>query len=213
LDRTVISNFNNLGKKEKLKRVAAIVFCLLIGKLCLAQSEFVHQFTATQNDEVILLNFTIAGGITCLGTEIQRSPDSINFQSIGNIAGICGSDTKDVSYAFTDTAPLVNQDNFYRLELGQVGFSHTIKIKFTDYESGVFAFPNPAGEETMVNFLNSKNELFKLQIFDTSGRMRRSITTRNNAVKVSREDLLNGMYFFTLSQNEKIQFSGNFIFQ
>lgn len=186
---------------------------MFIGKLCMAQAEFLHQFTATQNHEVILLNFTIAGGITCLGTEIQRSADSISFQTIGNIAGICGSDTKDVSYAFTDTAPLANQDNFYRLELGQVGFSHTIKIKFTDYESGAFAFPNPAAEETMVNFPNPKNELVQLRIFDTAGRMRQSITTRNNAVKVKREGLLNGMYFFTVYQNEKIQFSGSFMFQ
>jgi len=173
-----------------------------------AQSEFLHQFTAIQNETTVHLSFTIAGGVTCLGTDIERSSDSAHFSTIGTIAGVCGSSSEDVEYSFDDTKPLANQNNYYRLLLGQVGYTETIKVQFIDYSSGAVVYPNPVTDQTTIFFPNSKKEFFRLKLFDAAGILKVSLQTENASVDLNRGIVGAGIYFFTIEKNSVTIYKG-----
>ncbi len=95
-----------------------------------AQETILEKFTATEVNDDIVLNWTIEQGSTCNGIDITRSSDSLNFILIGDIEGICGDQEKSIPYTFVDENPIRNQINYYRLELGSVGSSDIISIKY-----------------------------------------------------------------------------------
>ncbi|MGB3075200.1 MAG: T9SS type A sorting domain-containing protein [Chitinophagales bacterium] len=190
----------------------ALLTFLIVQNAC-AQTTVLTQFTGIQQDATIQLSFTIKGGNTCLGTEIQRSPDSIHFETIGMIAGICGSNDKDETYTFTDENPLTNQHNFYRLVLGQLGVTDHIKVFYVNYGNSLLIFPNPVTLSSMCYFENDNNELAELRIFNVYGILESSIVTRAAAVSLQSNDLSAGTYIITLTQDGIIRYSRKFIVQ
>ncbi|MEP7127722.1 MAG: T9SS type A sorting domain-containing protein [Chitinophagales bacterium] len=185
---------------------------LIVQNTC-AQTTVLTQFTGFQQDAIIQLSFTIKGGNTCLGTEIQRSSDSIHFATIGMIAGICGSNDKDETYTFADENPLPNQHNFYRLVLGQLGVTDHIKVFYVNYDNSLLIFPNPVTGSSICYFENDNHELVELHIFDASGILQSSISTRDAAVSLPSNNLSAGTYIVTLTQGEIFRYRQKFIVQ
>ena len=171
-----------------------------------AQSMPLTQFSGFQSGTYIQLSFTISGGNTCQGIEIQRSADSIHFITIGSIAGICGSIEKDESYFFDDILPLENQLNYYRLLLGQLGYSPAIAVPYYQFDDGILLFPNPALDQATLYYRNEKNELFDISIFDASGRPHMQFTTRDTSVPIETKSLPAGIYFVTVQQSGTIRY-------
>jgi len=176
------------------------------------QSPLLNQFKAIQSGNSVFLTFTLASGVTCLGIEIERSSDSMNFNTIGVIPGICGNSSEAVTYTFEDTAPLNNQENFYRLLLGQVGYSETIKIHFIDYDDGPVIFPNPIMDQSTIFFPNPTGETFVFSLYDSSGRIVTSLSTSNASISLHRNSLSSGIYFFIL-ENKSERFQGKVVVQ
>ena len=83
------------------------------------------QDTILANFDVIVLSnsvelkWTIKKGNTCDDISILRSKDSLRFNEIGTIPGICGSPAFAESFQFSDNNPIQNQTKYYRLQLGQ----------------------------------------------------------------------------------------------
>lgn len=186
-------------------------FCLLLllsfsWSVLQAQSMPLSQFSGFQSGTYIQLSFTISGGNTCQGIEIQRSADSIHFITIGSIAGICGSIEKDESYFFDDILPIANQLNYYRLLLGQLGYSTTIAVPYYQFDDGILLFPNPTLDQATLYYRNEKNELFDISIFDASGRPHMQFTTRDTSVPIETKSLPAGIYFVTVQQSGTIRY-------
>lgn len=123
---------NPIMKKPVLIPVL-IALLSLISLILQAQQvhPIVSGFSGINVRNTIRLNWTIIGGNTCNGTLIQRSSDGNTFETIGEIAGICGSPEVDVPYVFIDENPEANQTNYYRLELGSQGFTTPLKVDFS----------------------------------------------------------------------------------
>ncbi|MEO6167307.1 MAG: T9SS type A sorting domain-containing protein [Chitinophagales bacterium] len=189
-----------------MKPLYLLIVALLLYSNLFAQSGILKVFTGFQQGSSIQLSFTIKGGNTCLGTDIQRSADSIQFTTIGSISGICGSNDKDETYTYQDEMPLVNQPNYYRLILGQLGNSEFISVPYLDYNEGILIFPNPVTASTLLYFPNEKNELFAIKIFDASGILQSVSSTRGASVSIGTKDLSQGIYLVTVEQEGTILF-------
>lgn len=70
-------------------------------------------YAATTVKDGVLISFTMRGGFSCNGINIERSEDSVNFSVIGEIEDICGNPDFDVPFSFIDPQPLPNRKNFY----------------------------------------------------------------------------------------------------
>ena len=94
-----------------------------------AQNEDVIEYlNASEFNGKVLLSWSIMQGNTCNGIQILHSTDSINFSQISSIEGICGSTQQSISYSFTDLSPEKNANNYYRLQLGGLGFSWIVSV-------------------------------------------------------------------------------------
>jgi hypothetical protein len=167
-------------------------------------------FTAEKSGDKIFLNWTINAGNTCNGIFIFRSSDSLHYQKIGEIFGICGSATEPQSYSFFDTDPVKGKRNFYRLELGSVGLSGIVSLFFL-IPGTIQLFPNPARERLQVNFENEKKNKVTLQILDRQGRFIQLLGSRDDFIEVSLEQYSPGYYYYNLLNPETgTSFKGSF---
>jgi hypothetical protein len=178
-----------------------------------AQSAFLSAFSGFQMDQSVLLNFTIRGGITCLGIDIERSSDSINFKVIGSISGICGSTSEEVTYSFEDSDPLINQPNHYRLLLGQVGYSEILAVAFLDYTNGAVVIPNPFLEKTTIYFPDGFGNDRMLKLFDLAGKLVRQQPVSGNAIELEASGFSPGLYLFCSRRTIKYFLRGRIVVQ
>ncbi|MCY7410196.1 MAG: T9SS type A sorting domain-containing protein [Chitinophagales bacterium] len=186
----------------KLFRITLLLL-ILKTQFVFGQENLLVNFTGQQIETYIHLNFTVIAGISCLGTEVQRSPDGIQFETIGIIPGICGG-TEEQDYFFDDSLPLKNQLNYYRIDLKQYGTSNSINLKFIDYGDGFVIAPNPATEIISVFFSNFNNQKITFTIFSLNGITLQSITTNSSTVSLNRNQLPLGIYFFQIRNTEQI---------
>ena len=169
-------------------------------------AQFLADFSALQHNDRIELDITIAGGNTCNGINILRSSDAINFSSIGGIAGICGSSTEDVYYSFTDTDPIRNATNYYRLDLITLGYSIIIDIHFVHFgEDKILFYPNPFVDKASV-YLNGTNaDISSYRINDSNGKILKQVEgIRGNYFEIKREDWPSGLYYLEISTGNRI---------
>lgn len=188
------------------------LFCLVLMSPVYGQQNFISSFTAQQTQYSVTLSFTVAKGSTCNGIDIQRSADSINFETIGDIQGVCGSTTEETFYQFTDSNPVSNKRNFYRLVIPLIGNSQIISIRFSDFsEQPFFLYPNPCKENLTFKFENFSGKEFELLIFDASGKIILSEQTKLAFFFLQTGKMPAGNYFFQLTNEGEIKQRGRFI--
>ena len=180
--------------------------------LAFAQSDLLAHFSGQQIENYIRLDFTVHGGVTCSGTEVQRSTDSVHFETIGMIPGVCGSSTSEVSYTFDDPAPVKNQFNYYRINFGQLGYSKAIKLWYVDYGNEFVVLSNPGGAVTIF-FSNPNHQNLTFSLFNLQGQMLQSLQTNGDAISLSSSLFPGLIYFFQVRNELKALFSGKIIFQ
>jgi hypothetical protein len=128
------------------------------------------RFSAFEINNTVQIECVISSGNTCNGIDIFRSIDSVNFEIIGNIAGVCGSTSSPVTYRFRDQNPQLNSANYYKLELGGYGFTQAIAIIIRDIEEGkIRVSPNPTSGLTQLLFKNPVNHFYQLVIRNLVG--------------------------------------------
>jgi len=191
-----------------------LLFIAFLPLFTLAQQadEVLSKFFAVQLDETVFMRWTIRAGNTCQDTYIERSADGISYERIGLIGGICGSPDQAVTYEFTDTLPLINRINYYRLELGYYGFSSPRTVEITRYnDQGFLLAPNPFSDFTRLAFENETGDEHRLIITDMQGRVVREIITADEEFIIQSENLASAKYFFQVFQAGVLLFSGKFI--
>ena len=188
-----------------MKSIQKLFFFILISSFSISsgfsQSTILKSFSLSQIDESVFLRWTILKGETCNGIKIHRSTDSLNFQQIGDIAGVCGSPDFAQSFEFIDTHPEKNKANFYKLELGNTGFSDVRSIEIIALnEDGVLVLPNPASKSTTVYFKNEYNSPHTFRMYSATGALILETEGRTNSFLVNTSILEAGVYIFTISQ-------------
>lgn len=130
------------------------------------------QFEVFQSGKEINLIWTMNAGNTCLGIDIERSIGGEPFVRIGIINGICGSPTDNASYAFTDNQPSSNTFMSYRLNMGTLGISEEVEIRFIDAsKQSVLITPNPSNGYIILDFPHDIPKDCILEVYHTDGRL------------------------------------------
>ena len=169
-------------------------------------------FTGVPQASQVQLRWIISAGETCNGTLIERSTDTIHWQSIGEIPGVCGSSSAPLPYNYIDDSPVRNTINFYRLELGGQGYSKIIGVPYYDYTStGYVLMPNPVTDRALLYFGNSANEAFTISFFTLTGQKLMQHTGSGGSYTVEAKSFASGTYLFVISRQGKKNVSGKII--
>jgi len=195
------------------KQILTLYITMTCG-LFLSQS-ILDDFALDLNQGKVLLAWTIKSGNVCNGIQIYRSSneDSINFELIKDIQGVCGDLSSPVSYTFTDESPIPNKVNYYKLLLGQE-FSNVLGIEVLLIpESSYLLKPNPIRNSSALYFNNSNNHNFELKIFDDFGSIVYLHETNSNRFTLDSKMFASGLYYFTLeNKSNKSIINGKALF-
>ncbi|MBK6988850.1 MAG: T9SS type A sorting domain-containing protein [Bacteroidetes bacterium] len=179
----------------------AVAVAVATSYSCFAQTHpILSRFIVSEINGRAFLSWSIIAGSTCDGIQIYRSVDSANFSRIGEIAGVCGSVSFEEPYDFTDNDPIKNSINYYRLDLGNQGFSQIVSVEIIDIESfGYQIRPHPAITEAKIYFDNSTLKEYQLTIYTINGIEVFSTATKEDFFQLNTSLLQSGLYLFAIS--------------
>jgi hypothetical protein len=184
-----------------LRLCGLILLILSLPFLATSQTadDILSKFFAVQQDDEVLIRWTITAGNTCEDTYIERSLDGISFERIGLISGVCGSPDQPITYDFYDTVPIPNRLNIYRLELGLYGYTLPQSAEFIVLNKfGYSLQPNPMGEKTTIIFQNPQEEQIRFFLYDMNGKTVMDFTTTRDRITLYRNELGSGVFVFAL---------------
>jgi hypothetical protein len=186
------------------KSIIACLFLLLaLAAPAMAQGDdFLERFSVLGNEGNVLLQWTTRSGNTCNGIEILRSTDSIHFDEVGRIAGVCGSPGEAQAFTFTDLAPVINQTNYYKLNLGSVGVSSVRAIEVVSLQAPFLIKPHPVVAESKLYFENSNHEACTLTLISPQGQPAFTQDTRAEYFVIDASAHFPGIYFFKIQNPE-----------
>jgi hypothetical protein len=166
--------------------------------LCAQSNYLLDYFKVYVSGEKIELIWQMGKGNQCSGTGIHRSTDGSTFEKIGEIQGICGSDTSAQFYLFTDETPVPGRLHHYILELGFAGKTDPpLTIYFPDFtEKSIQVIPNPISDAGIIAFSNPDGAENQLFLYDALGQLLYTGYTREE-------------YFAIDVNNLNVRISGN----
>ena len=171
----------------------------------LAQNEdVVIVFNATEFNNKVLLNWTISQGNTCNGIDVFRSVDGVNYLKIGDIEGVCGSTAESIDYNLTDLFPVKNEVNHYRLGLGGLGYSYSVKVEIIDIAANSYQIrPHPISENAQLLFNNDSSKEADLNVYNGKGELIFQKSTNSSWFELNvLSTFPSGLYYFRLNVNE-----------
>lgn len=130
-------------------------------------------FTATSNNQHIILKWTTASESNNLYFEIERSINGTQYEPIGRVAGI-GTTSQTTHYNFTDLTP--SATNYYRLKQvdidGRYEYSTILTIKLnSELKKGVNIFPNPVSNKINISISSDLATNADIKIIDALGQL------------------------------------------
>lgn len=190
-----------------MKKNYLIGFLLFVSQFAFAQhNPILDNFLIIENNGTVFLHWTIISGSTCNGIQIYRSTDGKQFTQIGSIAGICGSSSAPKPYDFTDTNPINNSRNCYRLELGGNGTSEVLSLEIIDIATGGYQIrPNPVSTNAKIYFDNNRKAEHQFVLYNISGKIVTTITTKQDFFDLNASNLFSGLYFFSITNDNNVE--------
>ncbi|MDG1035791.1 MAG: T9SS type A sorting domain-containing protein [Crocinitomicaceae bacterium] len=179
-----------------------------------AQNEDVIEYlNASEFNGKVLLSWSIMQGNTCNGIQILHSTDSMNFSQISSIEGICGSTQQSISYSFTDLSPEKNANNYYRLQLGGLGFSWIVSVEVIDLGMNTsIVRPNPLSKTSELLFDNEANFEVFISVYSSSGVLVNMQSTVSEQILLEKSKYTAGLYHYVLTSEESGVFgTGKFV--
>lgn len=187
----------------------------LFSSLCLlAQAEEVlESFSLTQNENTVIINFSIKGGASCNGVVVERRLASdTEYTVAGEISGVCGGSEFEEHYTIVDEAPILNSENIYRLRLGTQGFSDEKKLIVVELVNDYRIYPQPSKEEIFIQFNNPNEELVRLSVYNLEGQAIFENRPYNQSlIYVDGTNLSNGIYVFQIIFESDRHLTGKFV--
>jgi hypothetical protein len=171
--------------------------------ICGQSHYLLSSFQAEKSGNRVILNWSIKQGSSCIGINILRSNDTINFKEIGNIQGICGSTEFEQRFSFVDDKPLPNQTNYYKLELGFSGQTNPpLAVECISLgEQKTKVVPNPNNGFGSIYFENPNNESVQILIHDSHGRYVDSYQSQSNQIYFDLTPDVNSLIGFNCNDN------------
>lgn len=166
----------------------------------MAQFEsIIKSFNAREIENKIELSWLIEKGKSCNDIFIYRAIDSINFQRINTIYGVCGSEFDEQEFRFIDSFPAKNQTNYYKLEFGGIGFSHILAINHLDLDSNNILIRFSESEKKYLIYLQNENgQKLTLKLYDIRANELYTHSTYSNFFELDTEYLINGSYIIQI---------------
>ena len=147
----------------------------------------------------VLLAWTIKSGSTCNGMQIYRSQDSIEYELIEDIQGVCGDLSSPVSYTFTDSEPEPNTTNYYKISFGGTQESNVLSIDVYNILNNSYLLkPNPVTGISDLYFNNDNQNELVLKVYGDFGDVIYTDTTNSTKFILDRSHFASGMYYFSL---------------
>jgi hypothetical protein len=133
---------------------------------------YIAAYALTEFDGGIRVNWTILGGSTCDGQEVERSTDGTTFASVHRIEGLCGDPFIARSYEWVDQAPPEFSTVYYRVKLGVDGYTSIKSVVFDQLTSSDQRFfPSPMANEATLLLNIPSGTPVDLRIWDGTGRL------------------------------------------
>lgn len=170
-------------------------------------------FEVNRFQNQVVVTWEIESGNLCSGVQVEHSSDSINFTSIYDYPGVCGSSTANERYSFSHTNPISNAKNYYRINLGANGVSEVLSIMFVKVEENGYAlFPMPIEPNSKLYFSNDNNETVGIVIYNSTGAITyQSKPTKANEFNLGNIPLPIGLYHFSVVMADKKNIDGKFV--
>lgn len=153
--------------------IVLLVAYLTMPILSTGQEHYIlSRFKASKDKNRVILTWSIRQNHSCIGIGVLRSIDGLNFEQIGEIQGICGSNNEEQHFTFIDDKPIANKKNYYVLELGFSGkTAPPLIVEFIDLSTQTSkVIPNPFRTHTTIHFFNQNNENHTIMIYDSQGK-------------------------------------------
>lgn len=163
-----------------------------------------QNFTTKTSKSGVYLNWTTSNEIDNAYFEIERSQDSKNFSSIGQITGQ-GNSNDPHAYQFVDKTPLKGV-NFYRLKQvdfsGNDTYSSILSAQWlSENISKIQLLQNPIQDALNISTQSIDNQPIKLQLFDLKGQLLwQKIVIGGTSFEWNSSNLSSGIYIL---KNEK----------
>jgi len=199
-----------------MMRIFSISLLVMATPLSLwAQDEhhFIEAFELTVLDGRIQVAWTMKGGSTCDGTEVERATDGLNFNVVHRIAGICGDPSVPVSFSWIDAAPPEFSTVYYRIRMGVDGTSSVKQVIFDQLvTTDQRIFPVPVVENATLVLNLPLSAVVEIRIYDGQGKLvlERSGTGRNHPLPLA--SMAPGAYNYTATSGSR-NFQGRFVKQ
>ncbi len=157
-------------------------------------------FDAQTNDEgATVLNWSTSSEINNKGFEIESSNNGKEFKTIGFVSGAGNSNSVN-RYQFQVTE---NFGSYYRLKQidfdGQSNYSEIVSVKNSDDE--IKFSPNPFSDNIQIS---TKQEINLIEVIDMTGKVIISKSPEANQFNLNTTELLSGIYFIKIYNNENV---------
>jgi hypothetical protein len=164
-------------------------------------------FTAVNNNDQVILNWSTATEINNQGFEVERKTGDREYQRIGFVTGH-GTTTEIQNYSYVDSK-IASGIHTYRLKQidfdgsfeysSEVDVDVTIPIEFALEQN----YPNPFNPSTVINFSIPQNKFVNINIYSTLGEKVYSLVNEEfeagtHSVEFINENLSSGIYFYKM---------------
>ncbi|HRH69772.1 MAG TPA: T9SS type A sorting domain-containing protein [Flavobacteriales bacterium] len=193
-------------------RTFSLLLCAAPLTILAQEHPIIAAYTLTELEGGIRIDWTIQGGSTCNGQDVERSTDGVTFAQVHRIAGICGSTSNAVPYDWVDNAPPEFSTVYYRLKLGLDGYSSVKSIVFDQLTaSDQRFFPSPMADEATLVLNIPSSSSFDLEIADSRGRavfLRSAV--QGNTIRFTLPGAAAGTYSYRATSGSRV-FTGQFV--
>jgi hypothetical protein len=156
-----------------------VPFCLAVTTTVVAfqpalaqEHPFLAEYTVQRVDGSIHIDWTILGGNTCDGQDVERSTDGVHFVAVHRIEGLCGDPLVPRRYDWFDTAPPELSLLRYRVKLGTDGYSSVKTVLFEQLRTTEQRFyPSPTTGEATLLLNITPGTAVQLTVYDLQGRL------------------------------------------
>jgi len=172
------------------------------------------KFEVQENEGKVIVDWAFKAGSYCDGIIILHSTDSINFTSISEIKGVCGSFEEERSFYFLHEGPLKNKRNYYRLLFGGFNGNKTLGVQIWDLEKEKnLVLYNIIENQVQIIFKNQAFEKHELTIYSISGAYILTESANTEYFNINSSKLVPGKYLFSINSEKGNRIRGKFILQ
>lgn len=194
-----------------MKRWCFALFFLFVLAGAKAQSRIIY-FQAKALGDSVRLTFTISSGTACAGYNVLKGSDSLNLNPVYVYPGICGNNSANETYTYTDFSPNKTAPNFYRILIPPGDYSNMLRVDIAASFSDMIIFPQPTEDLLNIKFLNKSYFYYEMKIYDRFGRkMGETNGNSSDRITVNVSGLPIGLYAFMIIDINGNAYRGKFI--